>query len=121
MAALKPQDRPSARFDFTTAAEAVDVLVAGAEFFRRFMVHIDGGVQDDQDVDIKVSLNGTDFPVLLTAIAATVNGAPGVVFQFELQTIPRNGMKIAFANNAAGGKIHVMMYENPSYIARHQN
>ncbi len=114
-----PQDMPSGRFTHTTDDGAQDVLVTGAQFFRRFCVHI-VDVQADQNIDIKVSLDGEHFPILLDNIASTAAGA-GVIFQFELQTIPRNGMKIAFPNDVADGKIHVQMYENPSYIARHQN
>ncbi len=119
VAVTRPQDTPYSRFEFTTAAQNVDVLVDGAPFYRKFLVHI-VGVQAAQQVDIKVSLDGTNFPVLLSNVGTTAAGA-GLAFHFELHTPPRGGLKIAFSNNAADGKVLVQMGENPYYIARHQN
>lgn len=101
-----------ARWDTTFAAGAVSLLLEGSEDFRRFSVQVIGG-QVGQAITFLASLDGTNYVTIATTATVTA-AAPGALIQFEMPTKCRGGVKVAFANAAGTGSIHVSMEGNSS-------
>lgn len=92
------------------AGAPLNLEIPSSRYFRAFMVQLDG-VSVGAQVDVLVSVDGTNYAALYTTIATT-NASGDAVFQFELVTPSRGDIRIRFTN-ALAGSMYYSMDNNP--------